>query len=152
MLSNIDITELLAQHAERETGVLSRPFRRAARSEFLWPKEVSDLVAQNRSLTEVRSVGPFIEKQIHQWIEKPHHVKTVPSIRRDFLSLADARGVLAARPDWTKKLRGDLQMHTRWSYGSATVAEMADAPANRSYEYIAITDHSKALKIAGGMD
>jgi len=152
VLSNTDIAELLAQHAERETGVLVRAFRRAARSAFLWPEEVSDLVAQNRSLTELRSIGPFIEKQIRQWIEKPHQANTVSSIRRDFLSLADARRVLAARPDWTKKLRGDLQMHTRWSDGSATVAEMADAAANRSCEYIAITDHSKGLKIAGGID
>jgi histidinol phosphatase-like PHP family hydrolase len=152
VLSNTNIAELLAQQAERETGILSRAFRRAARSAFLWPEEVSDLVAQNRSLTELRSIGPFIEKQIRQWIEKPHRVKTIPSIRRDFLSLADARRVLAARPDWTKKLRGDLQMHTRWSDGSAAVAEMADAAANRSYEYIAITDHSKGLKIAGGID
>ena len=152
MLSNTDIAELLAQQAERETGVLVRAFRRAARSAFLWPEEVSDLVAQNRTLTELRAIGAFIEKQIRQWIEKPHRVKTIPSIRRDFLSLADARRILAARPDWTKKLRGDLQMHTRWSDGSATVAEMADAAANRSYEYIAITDHSKGLKIAGGID
>jgi len=40
----------------------------------------------------------------------------------------------------------------RWSDGSGAVAEMADAAANRSYEYIAITDHSKTLKIAGGID
>jgi histidinol phosphatase-like PHP family hydrolase len=45
-----------------------------------------------------------------------------------------------------------LQMHTGWSDRSGTVAEMADAAANRSYEYIAITDHSKGLKIAGGID
>jgi len=152
VLSNTDIAELLAQQAERETGVLVRAFRRAARSAFLWREEVSDLVEQNRSLTELRGIGPFIEKQIRQWIEKSHEVKTVPTIRRDFLSLADARRVLAARPDWTKNLRGDLQMHTDWSDGSATVAEMADAAANRSYEYIGITDHSKGLKIAGGID
>ena len=152
MLSNADISELLAQQAETETGILSRAYRRGARSAFLWPKEVSDLVAQNRSLTELRGIGPFIDKQIRQWIEKPHHEKTVPLIRRDFLSLAEARRLLAARPAWAKKLRGDLQMHTRWSDGSGTVAEMADAAANRSYEYIAITDHSKTLKIAGGID
>ncbi|HTL78436.1 MAG TPA: PHP domain-containing protein [Candidatus Babeliales bacterium] len=152
MLSNTDIAELLAQQADRETGVLIRAFRRAARSAFLWPEEVSELVAQNRSLIELRAIGPFIEKQIRQWIDKPHQVKTIPLIRRDFLSLAYARRVLAARPDWTKKLRGDLQMHTRWSDGSGTVAEMAEAAANRSYEYIAITDHSKGLKIAGGID
>jgi putative hydrolase len=152
VLSNTDVAELLAQQAETETGILSRAYRRAARRAFLWPEEVSDLIAQNRSLTELRGIGPFIDKQIRQWIEKPHHAKTIPAIRRDFLSLAEARRLLAARPAWAKKLRGDLQMHTRWSDGSGTVAEMADAAANRSYEYIAITDHSKALKIAGGID
>jgi len=35
VLSNIDIAELLAQQAERETGILSHAFRRAARSAFL---------------------------------------------------------------------------------------------------------------------
>ena len=152
MLSNTDIAELLAQQAETETGILSRAFRRAARSAFLWPDEVSDLVVQNRSLTELRSIGPFIEKQIRQWIEEPRRPKTVPAIRRDFLSLAEARRLLSARPAWPRKLRGDLQMHTHWSDGSGTVAEMADAAANRSYEYMAITDHSKTLKIAGGID
>ena len=152
MLSNTDIAELLAQQAETETGILVRAFRRASRSAFLWPEEVSDLVAQNRSLTELRGIGPFIEKQIRQWIEEPHRPKTAPATRRDFLSLAEARRLLAARPAWSKKLRGDLQMHTRWSDGSGMVAEMADAAANRSYEYIAITDHSKGLKIAGGID
>jgi putative hydrolase len=152
VLSNTDIAELLAQQAERETGILSRAYRRAARSAFLWPDEVSDLVAQNRSLTELRGIGPFIEKQIWQWIEEPRRSKTVPAIRRDFLSLAEARRLLSARPAWTKMLRGDLQMHTRWSDGSGMVAEMADAAASLSYEYIAITDHSKALKIAGGIN
>ena len=152
MLSNTDIAELLAQQAETETGILSRAFRRAARNAFLWTEEVSDLVTQTRSLTELRGIGPFIEKQVRQWIEKPHQAKTVPAIRRDFLSLAEARILLAARSDWPAKLRGDLQMHTRWSDGSGTVAEMADAAVNRSYDYIAITDHSKTLKIAGGID
>jgi histidinol phosphatase-like PHP family hydrolase len=152
VLSNTDIAELLAQQAERETGIRVRAFRRAARSAFLWPEEVSDLIAQNRSLTELRSIGPFIEKQIRHWIEEPDRANTVPPIRLDFLSLAEARRILAKQPDWAKKVRGDLQMHTRWSDGSGTVAEMADAAANRSYEYIAITDHSKALKIAGGID
>ena len=152
MLSNTDIAELLAQQAETETGILSRAFRRAARNAFLWPEEVSDLLAQTRSLTELRGIGPFIEKQVRQWIEKPHQAKTVPAIRRDFLSLAEARMLFAARRDWPTKLRSDLQMHTRWSDGSGTVAEMADAAVNRSYDYIAITDHSKTLKIAGGID
>ena len=153
MLSNTDIAELLAQQAERETGILSRAYRRASRSAFLWPDEVLDLVAQNRSLTELRSIGPFIEKQIRNWFdETPRQPKSVPALRQDFISMAEARRLLAARPSWPEKLRGDLQMHSRWSDGSATIAEMADAAKERSYDYSGITDHSKGLKIAGGID
>src|ERR1051326_2571442 len=43
-------------------------------------------------------------------------------------------------------------MHTNWSDGSATIRAMADAAIERGYEYIGITDHSKGLKIAGGID
>ena len=153
MLSNTDIAELLAQQAERETGVRVRAFRRAARSAFLWPEEASDLVVQNRSLTELRGIGPFIEKQIRSWFDEGlRRAKSVPAIRQDFLSMAEARCLLAGCPSWRKKLRGDLQMHSRWSDGSDTIAEMADAAKERSCEYIAITDHSKGLKIAGGID
>src|SRR5207253_2610334 len=153
VLSNTHIAKLLAQQAERETGILSRAFRRAARAAFLWPEEVSNLVVQNRTLTELRSIGPFIETQIRRWIDNPPRTtKTVPAIRRDFISLAEARRLLAACPGWRSKIRGDLQMHTCWSDGSGTIAEMADAAKERSYEYIAITDHSKGLKIAGGID
>ena len=153
VLSNTDIAELLAQQAERETGILSRAYRRAARNAFLWPEEISHLVAQNRPLTELRGIGPFMEKQIRNWFDEAlRRAKSVPALRRDFISMAEARRLLAGRPSWSEKLRGDLQMHSRWSDGSATIAEMADAAKERSYEYIAITDHSKGLKIAGGID
>ena len=153
MLSNTDIAELLARQAETAGGILSRAFRRAARGAFLWPEEVADVLAQNRSLTELRAIGPFIERQIRHWIDKPPcSTQRAPVIRRDFISLAMARHLLARKPAWAKSLRGDLQMHSRWSDGSGTIAEMADAATERSYEYIAITDHSKGLKIAGGIN
>lgn len=153
MLSNTDIAELLARQAERETGIPARAFRRAARSAFLWRENAADLVEQNRPLTELRSIGPFIAKRVLSWIDKPPYPnKRVPEIRRQFISLAEARRDLENNPSWSKRLRGDLQMHTRWSDGSGTVAEMADAARERSYEYVAITDHSKGLKIAGGID
>ena len=153
MLSNTDVAELLARQAQQEAGTLSRAFRRASRSAFLWPENVVDVVAQNRSLTELRGIGPFLEKQIRRWVDQHRQLTDrPPAIRQDFISLADARQLLATKPAWSKKLRGDLQMHTRWSDGSGTIAEMADAARERSYEYIAITDHSKRLKIAGGID
>mgnify|MGYP005835985369 CR=1 FL=1 len=49
-------------------------------------------------------------------------------------------------------LRGDLHMHTRESDGRGTLEEMAAAAQALGYEYIAITDHSKALAMANGLD
>ncbi len=50
------------------------------------------------------------------------------------------------------ELRGDLQMHTKWSDGSHTIEEMADAAKSLGHKYIAITDHTGTLRIAGGLD
>jgi DNA polymerase (family 10) len=49
-------------------------------------------------------------------------------------------------------LRGDLHMHTRESDGRATLEEMAQAARALGYDYIAITDHSKSLAMANGLD
>src|SRR6185437_13908167 len=49
-------------------------------------------------------------------------------------------------------MRGDLQMHTPASDGKHTIEQMAGAARDLGYEYIAITDHSKAVTIANGMD
>jgi DNA polymerase (family X) len=49
-------------------------------------------------------------------------------------------------------IRGDIHMHTRASDGRATLEEMAETARARGYEYIAITDHSKALAMANGLD
>ncbi len=49
-------------------------------------------------------------------------------------------------------IRGDLHMHTSETDGKATLREMAEAAAALGYEYIAITDHSKALAMANGLD
>lgn len=49
-------------------------------------------------------------------------------------------------------MRGDLHMHSRWSDGVNTVAEMAAAARARGYQYMAISDHSQSLVIAGGLD
>jgi DNA polymerase (family 10) len=49
-------------------------------------------------------------------------------------------------------IRGDLHMHTRESDGRASLEEMAEQARARGYEYIAITDHSKSLAMAMGLD
>src|SRR5699024_11124056 len=48
--------------------------------------------------------------------------------------------------------RGDIHMHTVYSDGAFSVREMVEACIERGYEYMVITDHSKSLRIAKGLD
>jgi DNA polymerase (family 10) len=48
-------------------------------------------------------------------------------------------------------VRGDMQMHTKWSDGTGTIEEMAAAAKALGQEYIGISDHVGTLRIAGGM-
>ena len=49
-------------------------------------------------------------------------------------------------------IRGDLQMHTTASDGRNSIEEMAEAARALGHEYIALTDHSKAVTVANGLD
>jgi DNA polymerase (family 10) len=51
-----------------------------------------------------------------------------------------------------KDIRGDIHMHTTETDGRASLEEMAEAAKNLGYEYVAITDHSKAIAMANGLD
>jgi DNA polymerase (family 10) len=51
-----------------------------------------------------------------------------------------------------RHVHGDLHVHTTESDGRATLAEMVDAAEALGYEYVAITDHTAAARIAGGLD
>jgi histidinol phosphatase-like PHP family hydrolase len=152
MLKNSDIAELLARESEDASRFVQKALRRAARLSFIWPEEAAALLAEKRSLTELPGVGPHLERIIRGWIESPPPIPKAPPIRSDFITLPEARAVLAKKRDWAKQLRGDLQMHTEWSDGSGTVRQMADEALARGYDYIAITDHTQGLKIAGGIN
>lgn len=49
-------------------------------------------------------------------------------------------------------IQGDLHMHTTATDGAASIAEMAEAAKARGLKYIAITDHSKRVAMANGLD
>ena len=51
-----------------------------------------------------------------------------------------------------RDIRGDLHMHTTATDGRATLEEMAESARALGYEYIAITDHSKAMAMTFGLD
>jgi DNA polymerase (family X) len=50
-----------------------------------------------------------------------------------------------------RDIKGDLQMHTTASDGKNSIEEMAEAARELGHEYIAITDHSKAVTVANGL-
>ena len=49
-------------------------------------------------------------------------------------------------------LRGELHAHTTWSDGTESVSAMVEAARARGYLYLAISDHSQSLAMAGGLD
>jgi len=74
-----------------------------------------------------------------------------PEIREDTGEIEAAiSGKLPKLVDY-KDIKGDFHVHTDWSEGSNTLAEMATAAQKLGYEYIAVTDHSKALGVAHGL-
>jgi len=50
-----------------------------------------------------------------------------------------------------KDIKGDLQVHSQWSDGADTIEDIAAQAKKFRYEFIAITDHSASLKVAGGL-
>jgi DNA polymerase (family 10) len=51
-----------------------------------------------------------------------------------------------------RDVRGDLHCHTTWSDGKASVLEMATAARDLGYEYVAICDHTKNVRVVPGLD
>ena len=49
-------------------------------------------------------------------------------------------------------IKGDLQLHTKWTDGENTIEEMAEAAKALGYSYIGITDHYSKMVIAGGLN
>ncbi|HSH39743.1 MAG TPA: PHP domain-containing protein [Chthoniobacterales bacterium] len=151
-VTNADLAELLALESRNATGVLQRALKRAARAAFLWPEEAVEVYRSGGRLTELHGVGPRLASIIANWIENAGAGEGESDpLREDFLTLADARRILANDPAWSGRALGDLQMHTAWSDGSGSVCDMAAAAVAHGHRYIAITDHSVGLKIAGGI-
>jgi DNA polymerase (family 10) len=75
-----------------------------------------------------------------------------PELRENSGELEAAQSETLPKLVDLRDIRGDLHMHTNATDGRASLREMAEAAAALGYEYIAITDHSKALAMANGLD
>ena len=151
-LTNARLAELLYGAAADFEEQRARALRRAGRYALVWPEEAADIAAEGRSLTELPAVGPWVGRMIHAWLADPPDEEEMDPLRTGFITLSQALAALEKKPHLKDELRGDLQMHSTYSDGTVPIAGMATAAVEFGYEYVAITDHSKGLKIAGGFD
>jgi DNA polymerase (family 10) len=75
-----------------------------------------------------------------------------PELREDRGEIEAAHAGRLPRLVELSDLRGDLHAHTKWTDGHETVREMAMAAAAHGLAYLAITDHSRRLTVAHGLD
>jgi DNA polymerase (family 10) len=75
-----------------------------------------------------------------------------PELREDRGEIEAARKGTLPHLIERSALRGDLHMHSKWTDGTATIEAMADAARAHGLQYIAISDHSRRLTVAHGLD
>lgn len=129
---------------EHESGYRAQAFRRAARSvRELGLDHIREL-ADGGHLRDVAGFGEKTEVVITQALagEVPEY-------------LASLDGEIRAQTPRGQRiyeaLRGDCHAHSTWSDGGASIRQMAQAAGDLSLDYLAITDHSAGLEIAGGL-
>jgi DNA polymerase (family 10) len=96
-----------------------------------------------------KKVGGKDEKDIYcalgmDWME--------PELREDRGEIEAAQKGRLPKLVQESEIKGDLHVHSKWSDGTSSIEEVARAAQRRGYQYIAITDHSKSLRIAHGLD
>ncbi|MFO0754642.1 MAG: DNA polymerase/3'-5' exonuclease PolX [Thermodesulfovibrionales bacterium] len=96
-----------------------------------------------------RRMGGAAEGDVYRILGLPY---IPPELREDQgeveAALAGRLPALVALGD----IRGDLHVHSKWSDGSHPIEEVAEAARGRGYAYIALTDHSRGLAVARGLN
>jgi len=75
-----------------------------------------------------------------------------PELREDAGEIEAAKVGRLPRLVTTEDIRGDLHVHSKATDGRYSIAEMAKAARDRGHAYLAITDHSRRVAIAHGLD
>lgn len=89
------------------------------------------------------------EAEIYKSIGIPYIIPELRENRGEISAAIDSR-----LPDVVEldDIKGDVHVHSNWSDGAHSIESIAKYAMSLGYEYIAITDHSKSLKIAQGLD
>ncbi|NOX21306.1 MAG: DNA polymerase/3'-5' exonuclease PolX [Nitrospirae bacterium] len=95
-----------------------------------------------------KKIAGTTEEEVYKAIGLPF---IPPEIREDLGEVEAALSGQLPRLVELGDIKGDLHVHSRWSDGSHSIEEVARAAQALGYEYIAITDHSKGLGVAGGL-
>jgi DNA polymerase (family 10) len=96
-----------------------------------------------------RAVARKTEEEIYSRLGLPF---IQPELRENTGEIEAAASGRLPKLVTLEDIRGDLQMHTHASDGKNSIEEMAEAARELGHEYIALTDHSKAVTVANGMD
>ncbi len=95
-----------------------------------------------------RKVAGKTEEGLYEKVGLPWFPPEIREDRGEFEAAKNSSLPALIQPD---DIRGDLHVHTSRTDGHNTIEEMAMAAKKLGYEYIAITDHSRRLTVAGGL-
>jgi histidinol phosphatase-like PHP family hydrolase len=164
---NLSLAGLLLDMAQLAgEGPRGLGYSRAAKAVLRLDRQVTPLIESN-TFRSVPGIGPttdriarelladgkstFVESAVSE-SGKADKVAELRRLRRYFLSRAAVREVLEHDgPPSLKRYRGDFQMHSVYSDGTATLESIVEACLARGYRTSAVTDHSYGLAVAGGM-
>lgn len=96
-----------------------------------------------------RRIAGATEEDVYEKLKLAY---IVPELREDRGEIAAAQAGKLPRLVKLSDVRGDLHVHSDWTDGTVTIAEMAAAAQARGYEYIALTDHSRRVAMTHGLD
>lgn len=146
----------------------AQAYARAAAAVWALERSLTDLLRGRGELPKIPALGPSSVRIIAEVIatggSATVEAAVDASVRREAVRHARGKGqdalsrarvieVLSSRARGSVGIadyRGDLQMHSTWSDGRATVADMAAACAARGYAWMAITDHAGGRSVSGG--
>jgi putative hydrolase len=164
------VAALLRDLAAVQTSQHSRwGYKRAAAAVRNLDEPIEALLQPDGTLRKIPHVGPSSTRVILEVLKsgrsetveravaasgRGSDVEKSRGLRDNFLTRAQVIAALRdakLRGPGLSSYRGDLQMHSTWSDGSQTLADIVEGGLARGYEYCAVTDHSYGLKIAGGI-
>lgn len=96
-----------------------------------------------------KKLGGEKEEDIYRLLDMQY---IPPEIREDTGEIEAAKEGRLPSLIELKDIKGDLHVHSRWSDGGDTFEELIEAAKKKGYEYIAITDHTKGLAVARGLN